>query len=83
MPNRLTPQQFRVSSLGPCTVKSPLGLSTHVGEGLAALLLGKVAQGVAGGYAALDMNAHAITKKKMRANALTALRSAIEAEFGA
>lgn len=43
----------------------------------------KVAEGIAAGYGALDMNAHAITKKKMRANALTALRGAIESEFGA
>jgi 6-phosphofructokinase 1 len=35
MPNRLTPDQFVVSTLGPCTVPSPLGLSTHVGDGLA------------------------------------------------
>jgi len=35
MANRLTPQQFDVSTLGPCTVPSPLGLSTHVGDGLA------------------------------------------------
>ncbi len=35
MPNRLNPQQFSVSTLGPCTVPSPLGLSTHVGDGLA------------------------------------------------
>jgi 6-phosphofructokinase 1 len=35
MANRLTPEQFRVSTLGPCTVPSPLGLSTHVGDGLA------------------------------------------------
>lgn len=35
MANRLTPEQFRVSTLGPCTVPSPLSLSTHVGDGLA------------------------------------------------
>jgi len=35
MPNRLTAEQFRVSTLGECTVTSPLGLSTHVGDGLA------------------------------------------------
>jgi 6-phosphofructokinase 1 len=35
MSNRLTPEQFHVRTLGPCTVRSPLGLSTHVGDGLA------------------------------------------------
>jgi 6-phosphofructokinase 1 len=35
MPNRLTPAQFEVANLGPCTVGSPLSLSTHVGDGLA------------------------------------------------
>jgi 6-phosphofructokinase 1 len=35
MPNRLTPEQFSVPTLGRCTVPSPLGLSTHVGDGLA------------------------------------------------
>ena len=31
----LTPEQFRVPNLGPCTVASPLGLTAHVGDGLA------------------------------------------------
>jgi 6-phosphofructokinase 1 len=35
MSNRLTTEQLRVSTLGECTVQSPLGLSTHVGDGLA------------------------------------------------
>lgn len=35
MPSGLTPEQFVVPVLGPCTVSSPLGLSTHVGDGLA------------------------------------------------
>ncbi|HKW14784.1 MAG TPA: ATP-dependent 6-phosphofructokinase [Candidatus Krumholzibacteria bacterium] len=35
MANRLSPEQFRVATLGECTVQSPLGLSTHVGDGLA------------------------------------------------
>jgi 6-phosphofructokinase 1 len=35
MPNRLTPGQFAVQMLGPCTVPSPLSLSAHVGDGLA------------------------------------------------
>ncbi|HET6349567.1 MAG TPA: ATP-dependent 6-phosphofructokinase [Candidatus Krumholzibacteria bacterium] len=35
MANRLSPEQFQVTTLGPCTVPSPLGLSTHVGDGLA------------------------------------------------
>jgi len=35
MANRLTAEQFRVPTLGPCTVPSPLDLSTHVGDGLA------------------------------------------------
>jgi len=35
MPSGLTPEQFVVPVLGPCAVPSPLGLSTHVGDGLA------------------------------------------------
>jgi 6-phosphofructokinase 1 len=35
MPNRLSPEQLRVPTLGECIVQSPLGLSTHVGDGLA------------------------------------------------
>jgi 6-phosphofructokinase 1 len=35
MSNRLTPDQFEVRTLGPCSVHSPLALSTHVGDGLA------------------------------------------------
>lgn len=35
MPNRLTPEQFKVASLGPCRFPSPLGLTAHVGDGLA------------------------------------------------
>jgi len=35
MPNRLTPEQFKVRTLGTCTVPSPLGLTAHVGDGLA------------------------------------------------
>ena len=34
-PSRLTPEHFQVPTLGPCTVASPLSLSTHVGDGLA------------------------------------------------
>jgi len=35
MSNRLSAEQFVVQTLGPCTVPSPLDLSTHVGDGLA------------------------------------------------
>ncbi|HEX5133349.1 MAG TPA: 6-phosphofructokinase, partial [Candidatus Krumholzibacteria bacterium] len=35
MPNRLTPDQLKVKSLGECRFPSPLGLSPHVGDGLA------------------------------------------------
>lgn len=35
MPNRLIPEQLLVPTLGACTVRSPLSLSTHVGDGLA------------------------------------------------
>jgi len=35
MPGRLTPEQFKARTLGPCRVPSPLKLSSHVGDGLA------------------------------------------------